>query len=188
MGTPTQIQWTNRSSVSSGAGLILLDCSQKPLYYSPEAIQALTYPENPQRPERVVTFLPKEIRSWLGCLPPRSNSSYMTEFMSGRRHCMCRAFTLVHNSGRTSRVITALLIERSLPKSAKISEVAAQFRLSKREQEAVALLTLGLTSKEIASQMKVAPNTVKTFFRLVMSKMAVSTRSGIVGMIARMQP
>ena len=39
----------------------------------------------------------------------------------------------------------------------------------------------GLTSKEIAVRMKISPNTVKAFLRLVMVKMKVSTRSGIAG-------
>ena len=186
MGTPIPTHHITRSRVPSGAGLILLDCSQRPLYYSSEAIRLLSYPENLNSPERAIDFLPKEIRSRLACLPTRSDLPYVTEFMSGRRRCMCRAFALVQNSGRPSRVITALLIERSAPRSPKISEVAAHFRLSQREQEAVELLTLGLTSKEIAGQMHVAPSTVKTFFRLIMSKMAVNTRSGIVGMITRM--
>jgi DNA-binding CsgD family transcriptional regulator len=34
--------------------------------------------------------------------------------------------------------------------------------------------------------MNVSPNTVKTFFRLVMMKMGVNTRAGIVGKLARM--
>ena len=38
----------------------------------------------------------------------------------------------------------------------------------------------GLRSKEIALRMQISPNTVKTFLRLVMLKMGVSTRSGIV--------
>jgi DNA-binding NarL/FixJ family response regulator len=57
-----------------------------------------------------------------------------------------------------------------------------------REQETVELLTLGLTSKEIASRMNISPNTVKAFFRMVMTKMAVTTRAGIVGKIALMEP
>ncbi len=76
-------------------------------------------------------------------------------------------------------------MERSYSKPAKVSEIAEQFRLTHREKEIVELLTLGLTSKEIATRMNVSPNTVKTYFRLIMGKMAVSTRSGIVGKIAR---
>jgi DNA-binding CsgD family transcriptional regulator len=41
----------------------------------------------------------------------------------------------------------------------------------------------GLTSKEIAERMKISPSTVKAFLRLVMVKMSVSTRSGIVGKV-----
>jgi DNA-binding CsgD family transcriptional regulator len=38
-----------------------------------------------------------------------------------------------------------------------------------------------LTSKEIATRLEISPNTVKAFVRLVMVKMGVTTRSGIVG-------
>ena len=40
-----------------------------------------------------------------------------------------------------------------------------------------------ITSKQIAERMKISPNTVKAFLRIVMVKMDVSTRSGIVGKI-----
>ena len=39
----------------------------------------------------------------------------------------------------------------------------------------------GLTSKQIAERMSISTNTVKAFLRLIMIKMDVSTRSGIVG-------
>src|SRR5712691_11317146 len=108
------------------------------------------------------------------------------EFTSGRRRYVCRAFALTGNSGTGSRPMTGLLIERDTPKTVNVSEAAEQFHLTQREQETIGVLTLGLTSKEIATRMNISPNTVKTFFRLVMTKMGVSTRSGIVGKIARM--
>jgi DNA-binding CsgD family transcriptional regulator len=55
------------------------------------------------------------------------------------------------------------------------------FRLTPRERETLEFLMQGMTSKEIANQMGVSPHTVKAFLRLVMSKMQVSTRSGIIG-------
>ena len=58
--------------------------------------------------------------------------------------------------------------------------MAKQYNLTSRELQAVELLTDGLRSKEIALRMQISPNTVKTFLRLVMLKMGVSTRSGIV--------
>jgi DNA-binding CsgD family transcriptional regulator len=58
-----------------------------------------------------------------------------------------------------------------------------RFGLTAREEETVQLLVEGLTSKEIATRMKISPNTVKGFIRLIMVKMNVFTRSGIIGKI-----
>lgn len=75
----------------------------------------------------------------------------------------------------------ALLLERHLSGVAALGDLSRQFDLTARECETVALLLEGLTSKEIAARMNISPNTVKAFLRLVMVKMDVSTRSGIVG-------
>jgi DNA-binding CsgD family transcriptional regulator len=78
----------------------------------------------------------------------------------------------------------AVLLERDGADNTALVEVSAQFGLTHRECEAVDYLLQGLTSKEIADRMKISPNTVKAFLRLVMVKMKVSTRSGIAGKIA----
>jgi DNA-binding CsgD family transcriptional regulator len=185
MSTPANGRGINRFPVPSAAGLILLDDSRKPVYFNPEAIKVLAYSEHLKNLDKLTNSLPNEIKSLL-CRPECYGDLSLAEFMSGRRHYVCRAFRLNHNSGISSRMITGLLIERSAPKFVNIRQVAEQFHLTQREQETVGLLTLGLTSKEIATRMNISPNTVKAFFRLVMTKMAVSTRSGIVGKIARM--
>ena len=64
-----------------------------------------------------------------------------------------------------------------------IAEISERYNLTAREQETVQFLVEGFTSKEIAQRMKISPNTVKAFIRLVMVKMDVSTRSGIIGKI-----
>jgi len=76
-----------------------------------------------------------------------------------------------------------LVFERRPSTTIAMSEVSSQFGLTRREQETIQLLLQGLTSKEIAERMGISPNTVKAFLRLVMVKMGVSTRSGIVGKI-----
>ncbi len=169
----------------SEAGLILVDRSQKPVYYNAEAIRVLTYPDQLKKLDGSPDLLSKEIRRLLrrslSCDEP-----CQAELMSGRRHYSCRVFVLSKGSDRAGRTIIGLLLERSTPKPAQMSQAAAKFHLTGREQETVGLLTLGLTSKEIANRMNVSPNTVRAFCRLVMAKMAVSTRSGIVGKIAQM--
>lgn len=75
------------------------------------------------------------------------------------------------------------MIERKSNEAVTIADVSGRFGLTAREQETVEFLREGFTSKEIAQRMKISPNTVKAFIRLVMVKMGVSTRSGIVGKI-----
>ena len=60
--------------------------------------------------------------------------------------------------------------------------------LTRRERQVVEFLIQGLTSKEIANRMKISPNTVKVFLRMVMVKMGVSTRSGVIGKILQAEP
>jgi hypothetical protein len=50
--------------VLAAAGLILMDGSQRPVYYNPEAIRVLTYPERIETFESVAD-LPTEIQSCL---------------------------------------------------------------------------------------------------------------------------
>lgn len=169
--------------LSSQAALILLDKSNKPIYYSAEALAIINFPQRCKGAFETPQQLPNEVELLLG----RSETIAafpIVQFVSGKRSYICRAFVLNHNSGTPSRKMTGLLIERNTPKSPRVSELAGQFRLTQREQETVDFLTLGLTSKEIAARMRISPNTVKTFFRQVMTKMGVSTRSGIVGKIA----
>ncbi len=66
-----------------------------------------------------------------------------------------------------------------LPESG-LAHVSSQFGLSPRESQVLRLVLRGLASKEIASEMKLSPNTVKAFIRMLMIKMAVSTRARIV--------
>jgi DNA-binding CsgD family transcriptional regulator len=64
-----------------------------------------------------------------------------------------------------------------------LAQIGQDFELTRREKETVELLIQGLTSKEIATRMQISPNTVKAFLRIVMVKMGVSTRSGILGKV-----
>ena len=80
-----------------------------------------------------------------------------------------------------SRCSLAIILERGSTGSFSIAQVSQRFHLSAREREVLPYLLNGLTTKEIASGMDISPNTVKVFLRMIMVKMGVSTRSGIVG-------
>jgi len=161
------------------------------VYHNPEAANILVFHGQDGRSNgngAVADALPRELQAVLFKAEGRSHIMLSgADFRSGKRRYRCRVFVLAR-SGKAAQATTAVLLERLAPGSRDLSAVAKQFRLTLREQETVELLTLGLTSKEIASRMNISPNTVKAFFRMVMTKMAVSTRAGIVGKVALMQP
>jgi DNA-binding NarL/FixJ family response regulator len=64
-------------------------------------------------------------------------------------------------------------------------ELGAMYNLTEREQQALHGILMGLSSKEVAERMNISPNTVKAFMRLIMIKMGVSTRAGIVARVLR---
>ncbi len=166
------------------AGLVLLDDQFRVSYHNSEALNILTYCGAARGP---LSVAPRMLQPLLPASSLTGREISHIDFKSGRRRYTARSFVLSHSSGKLEQAVTGILLERVAPSSLGISAAAQQFRLTQREQETVELLTLGLTSKEIATRMKISPNTVKAFFRLVMTKMEVGTRAGIVGKIARVQ-
>lgn len=164
------------------AGLVLLDAQNRVVYHNLHALNILTFAGAGKKTESLYQAIE-------ALLSARQKSpSYMPDFRSGRRRYACRWFVLSHRSGHPEHAVTGLLLERAATGRVDLSAAARQFGLTQREQQTVEFLTLGLTSKEIASRMNISPNTVKAFFRMVMTKMAVSTRSGILGKITQTQP
>ncbi len=169
---------------SPRVGFLLLDASFEPIYANDDAIQILAYPKGRRELRSLDGVLGKKIRSVLFDNHSLSPSLPPTAFLSGRRHYHCRAFAVESNSTNPSDA-TVVLFQRGLRESIDVAQMAPAFHLTEREQETVGFLIEGLTSKEIATYMNISPNTVKTFIRLVMIKMDVSTRSGVIGKIVK---
>jgi DNA-binding CsgD family transcriptional regulator len=156
-----------------------------------EALQILAFPERPEKIQRLDSWLSNKVRSNL--VERRPPFRVVGEFRSAKRTYLCRSFPLAfaavplngnHSNGSASDVgLLIVMLERKSNEAVTISELSQQFNLTAREQETVKYLLEGLTSKEIAERMGISPNTVKAFIRLVMVKMDVSTRSGIIGKI-----
>ncbi len=162
------------------AGVVLMDSSSRPLYANAEALRILSYPEIQEKTESIEKLVVEKVRSVLSKRHNGAQSSSIAEFTSGRRRYVCRFFALAPPSGKGSQRATALLLERN-PASLDVLKMAREFNLTQRECEAVEYLAQGLTSKEIANRMRISPNTVRAFVRLVMIKTGTSTRSGIIG-------
>jgi DNA-binding CsgD family transcriptional regulator len=165
-------------------GLLLIGPSNILKYANDEAAQILAYPRNPQAIKSLNSFLADKVQSVLPKGTPLPQSGLVTEVMSGKRRYHCRAFPLVSTSkGSNCDLSIIVLIERFDKVAFNSFRYIEKFRLTQREGEIVTYLLDGLTNKEIASRMKISPNTVKAFLRLVMVKTGTSTRSGIVGKI-----
>jgi len=166
----------------SAPGFLLLDGSLHPLAYNTEATLILCFPTKPEQIKQMHVFLADKVRS---SLLSRNNgeAQFVRDYKSGRRLYLCRAFRLDVCERGTLGASVAVLLERHYASEDTLKQLSQQFDLTGRELETVGLLMEGLTSKEIANRMQISPNTVKAFLRLVMLKMSVSTRSGIVGKI-----
>ncbi len=166
-------------------GLVVVDRSLNLLASNVEAIQILTFPLSAEKIPDLQGWLTKRIR---GSLVDRGSSaplSFVQQFKSAKRTYHCRSFPLnLNGKARVpSHAALVLLLERSTNGGVKLAEICGRFGLTGREQATVRLLFEGLTSKEIAARMAISPNTVKAFIRMIMVKVNVFTRSGIIGKI-----
>jgi DNA-binding CsgD family transcriptional regulator len=170
-------------SVRGRPGLVVINRSLNLVASNVEAIQILTFPSPPEKIPNLEAWLAKRIR---GGLASSSPLDFVEQFKSARRtyHCRSIPLNLNGNVGVSNHPALVLLLERNTIGGVELAEICTRFGLTPREQTTVRLLFEGLTSKEIADRMKISPNTVKAFLRIVMVKLGVSTRSGIVGKIA----
>jgi DNA-binding CsgD family transcriptional regulator len=166
----------------SEPGFLLVSPTLNPIACNAEAVQILVFPSTPAKIRRLNLFLAAKVRSSL--VDPQAGDSleFVKEFRSGKRRYICRTFRL-DGAGHEEGLAVAVLLERHSSDSTALTQISKQFDLSERERQTVELLLQGLTSKEIAVRMSISPNTVKAFLRLVMVKMGVSTRAGIVGKV-----
>jgi DNA-binding CsgD family transcriptional regulator len=160
-----------------------LDSSQAPIYANQDAVRIMCYPRVPKTAKAAARAMKRRLSSLLRDHLPSQGSPTFAEFASGKRRYLVRAFYLDPYGEDPFRPTYALLIERAHHVMLELAEVSNQYGLTSRENETMRLLLGGLTSKEIASRMKISPNTVKVFLRLIMMKMGVTTRAGIIGKI-----
>lgn len=160
-------------------GLLLVGPRRELIACNSEAVNILVYPNKPDKPQDLRLLVAAKIP-----IDQFSKGSQLktVEFMSGRRRYRCTAHPLeIHGK---SPVTTAFLLHRCPSTELMLFGISARYNLTARERETTGYLLHGLTSKEIAQQMNISPNTVKAFMRLVMTKMGVTTRAGIVGRMA----
>jgi DNA-binding CsgD family transcriptional regulator len=173
----------------SNNGFMLLDSAFNLIAADDAALQILSFPSGADRITQPKVFLADRVRTTLLDHKKRDGQPvFVKEFVSGKRRFICKTIQVNCNGQYPVQPAFAVLLERQAVDSSGLSDISEQYNLTQRERETVEFLLQGLTSKEIATRMKISPNTVKAFLRLVMVKMSVSTRSGIAGKVAGSRP
>src|SRR5213595_618208 len=97
----------------SAVGFLLLDPSLRPIVFNAEAIRVLSYPNDLATVRHPDVFLAGKIRESLLSRRPSRESSVVTEFRSGRRRYLCRAFLVDSDGEGLSHSRIAVLVERA---------------------------------------------------------------------------
>jgi len=152
-------------------GLILFSASMDAIFANQEAIRILCFPNDAPQACHIRSLicdrLPKKL------FTPISSNGQAIEIVSGRRRYICTSHAL---EGATIAKTVAVLMERPLSHEMAVYRVAKQFHLSAREHDAMQHLARGLSTKEIAHEMGISPNTAKAFLRSAMLKAGVRNR------------
>jgi len=115
------------------------------------------------------------------------DSSGLQRVRVGSGDFTCRTYQLEGQDASLKESI-GVLLERQWDVHDAVAEIGAQYKLTKREEQALRGLSLGLTTQALASKMNVRQSTLRAFLRLIRIKMGVTTRAGIIAKILeRMQ-
>jgi DNA-binding CsgD family transcriptional regulator len=170
-----------REGISAEA-FFVFDPSMNPVFVSLPAVEILLYPQKVEHQINLDPTLSGEIRGKLLWTKFSGSLGLVDRLQSGKRLYQCRAVRVNAIGGSDSPSSIAAFLERGTSRAIPLAQVAEKFKLTGREQEVLQYLSEGrLTTKEIAARIRISPNTVKSFFRSIMLKMGVTTRSGILG-------
>jgi DNA-binding CsgD family transcriptional regulator len=170
-----------RRQLHPSIGVLLLDTQLRTIHHTAEAAAILAYPGEPGVTPSIDKLLPAIEALMIS--PNAPGPAAPLEFRSGRRRYQCRAFRLASNGGSQHAPMTVVILERLLARAPDVAKWCEAFQLTTRESETVMLLLRGLTSKEIADEMRISPSTVKSFLKLVMTKVGATSRTGIIAKI-----
>jgi DNA-binding CsgD family transcriptional regulator len=177
----TLMKETLIKATANSEGFLLLNSSLSPMFFNRAAAEILSYPLKVEAHKNLDDYLANRVRTNLVLGETSRVPNLVSDFQSGRRRYQCRTYRVNALAQGDARYSLAIILERGSNGSFAIEQISEKFHLSSREREVLPHLLNGLTTKEIASGMDISPNTVKVFLRMIMVKMGVSTRSGIVG-------
>ena len=168
------------------AGLLLLDRSLKIVAYDRGATSILKDPNYPAVQQRL--SLPKDVVDNLRECKLTALSSLRIYLPIGESRYVCRAYLLEWLNWLAPQPMIAVHLTKISGSNDAVQDATVRYKLTKREQEVLRGLSLGLSNKAIAERMEIAPNTVKAFLTGIMTKMGVHSRAGVIATTLQTRP
>jgi DNA-binding NarL/FixJ family response regulator len=165
------------------------------LHYNEEAFSILSNCTQTQgNQDNISHYVSLLCLKWLETLENHSNQAvsdsdandspgmrHIAMLESKKRKYVVKATTLMQLSGSKKKKQYLFVIERLAKESANLPLIFQKYKLNAREQEIVRLLLAGDSNKEIASRLDLSENTIKGYMKLLMRKLGVNNRVGIIG-------
>ena len=170
------LRTTASPPVLAAAGLVIMDLSLQPIAFDRGAAAILVDP-NPSDTNAAPVCIPKEILDAIRDCTPGELSSVKTRLRIGEREYLCRAYVLEPQNA--AQPVLGLHFERCSSAHDAVHELSAAYNLTDREEEALRGIALGLSGKQLAERMNISPNTVKSYLRLIMAKVGVTSRAEV---------
>jgi DNA-binding CsgD family transcriptional regulator len=162
-------------------GMIVVDLSLQPVALD-RGGEAILNQLNEEVSDKSSPFrLPPEILETLRAGAPSELTATTMRVCASDTQYSCRVFLMKPQNGTIGESLVAIHLKREKSVGEAVRGVGCAYHLTAREQEAVIGISMGLTSRQVADRMNISPNTVNAFLRLIMVKMGVTTRAGVVG-------
>ncbi len=172
---PAAEQRSGENTGQAQAGIVVMDLSLKPVAMDRGAAAILNGTGRESE-----FHLPPEVAQFLRGRKPDELALARTQFTLGAQKYSCRAYVAEPERDSAGRPLVVLHLQKEISPGEAMCEVAANYHLTYREQQALRGISMGLTSKELAERMNISPNTVKAFLRLIKVKMGAATRAAMV--------
>lgn len=106
-------------------------------------------------------------------------TDFIDIFQSHKRRYAVRGLAMSPKEAKEKQYL--FLLERISSDNVHLNRSLRQWKLSPREQEIVRLLVEDRCNKDIATKLNLSLNTVKAYMKLLMLKLGVTSRTGVVG-------
>lgn len=184
-GKSSKLQIAPRSESSSATerGVLLLDSSLNFIALDKAADAMLTQIGGREMSPYLNPPVPDQILDAVRRCKLSDTRATTATFRIRNDEYTCRVYCVNSISNSLPPTLFVVQITKHLSEWEMLMHISRQYRLTDRELEALKGVATGLSGKELAAEMQISPNTVKSFLRLIMVKMGVSTRAGIVAKI-----